>query len=144
MNNPFCCLFWQKLFMCYWHVTRERELSWAELSVIFFKFYNEIAIILQSHKLSTFTPPPQLCPNILKNRINRWNTGFPWTLWIPKTKGKTEERWGEAESLKLKWGTRKTVIDFSSPWQGSPLSVHFLPFQMDWISSSQLSWFNII
>ena len=45
-----------------------REVSWVFSN--FLKFYNQVAITAQSHKLSTFTLLPQLCPNILKNRTD--------------------------------------------------------------------------
>lgn len=84
-------------------------MSWAFSNLI----YNQIAIVVQSHNLSTFPSLPQLCPNISENRINRCRLS-PWTFWIleilVKKEGKMEETAWELEGLRCKKNHNQFLI----------------------------------
>lgn len=137
MNNPFCCLF-DKNYSCVIGMV-PGEKRWAEPAFSnLFKFYHQIAIKLQSHKLSTFSPHPQLCANILKYRTTRC-TDFHHepSEHLKCQKRRKRDRWGgELESWKG-WDMRKTMIDFLSPCGEVPQMLIPGSSQLDLTSCSQ-------
>lgn len=84
-----------------------------------FKFYNQIAIIWQSHKLSTFSSHPPWGPNILNSRIKKGTETFTTNPLNAANRRKKGERQGGTEPGR----TEENRGGFSSPW-GRP-SAHF-------------------
>lgn len=77
MNNPFCCLFFFLRKIIHVLLAWNWGKRWAERAFSnLFKFYNQIAIIWQSHKLSTFSSHPPWGPNILNSRMKKGTETF--------------------------------------------------------------------
>lgn len=98
------------------------EKRWAEPAFSnLFQFYNQIAIILPSHKLSTFSPHPQLRANILKNRTKRCRDfHHEPSKYLKPQKRRQRDRWDRELESWNDWDMRKIMTYFLSPWGEVP------------------------
>lgn len=114
-----------------WYQWKKR---WAEPAFSnLFQFYNQIAIILPSHKLLTFSPHPQLRANILKNRTKRCTETSTMN-----PKRRQRDRWDRELASWKDWDMRKILIYFLSPWGEVPQMLIPGSSQLDLTSCSHI------
>lgn len=127
---------------------------WAERAFSnLFKFYNQKAIIWQSHKLSTFSSHPPWGPTFLNSRIKKGTEIFttnPLNAANPRKKGREARRDREpGRTEENRGGSPKVLTSGSSPlhWVGDITEASFTkllpgPYLLDiliWEGSSGIS-----